>query len=123
MAYTEIQNTTENVAGTVVIANGASESDAFPCGGRRLVKIQSPTITSATLSFLVQTVRDGAFVPLYADGDEVTTGSASTGERMDIVPELASIYAFKVRSGTSAAPVNQGGARTFTISATGGKLG
>lgn len=123
MAYTEIQRTTEHVTGTVVIPNGESESDAFPSGGRRFIAIQVPTITSATLTFLVQIVPGGDFVPLYDDEGEVDTGEASTGGRTFVIPQLAAVYAFKVRSGTGGVPVSQGAARTLTISASGGKLG
>ena len=122
MAFTLIgPEMVDYVRGTVVIPNGESLSDAFPCGGRRFVKIQVPTITSATLSFQIQLVPGGSFVDLYNDdGTEVTTGSASTGARTFIIPQLASAYAFKVRSGTAGSPVNQDAARTLTIEASQG---
>jgi hypothetical protein len=121
---TTIQTTTENYVASGVIANGESVSDTFKIGGRRLVKIQSPTITSATLSFLVQNTPGGDFQDLYDDeGNEVTVGSAYTTARTFIVPELASFYAFQIRSGTSGSPVSQGAERTFIVAATGGKLG
>lgn len=106
------------VAGTVAIANNESLSTEFITGGRRLVKLSVPEITSATLSFEVKIDKDDDFHDLYdGTGAEVTVGSASTGDRTFLVPELAGMYAIKVRSGTTGSPVNQSAARTIRISA------
>lgn len=104
--------------GTVTIANNESLSTEFVTGGRNIVKVQVPTITSATLSFQVQLYKGGDFQDLYDDAGEVTTGSASTGARTFIVPQLAGHYAIKVRTGTAGSPVAQGAERTIVVSAT-----
>jgi len=115
------QRTTENYVASGVIASGASQSDTFYPGGKNFIKIETPTITSATLSFLGQIYDGGAFVPVYDDaGNEYTTGSAFTAARVFMAPWLATFYAFKIRSGTAASPVNQGAERTFIVSATRG---
>jgi hypothetical protein len=124
MAYTEILETTEFVVGTVVIAESASLSDAFPSAGRRLVIVQQPAMDSAVLTFQVKLHANGDFVDLYNDdGTEVSTAVASAAAQAFIIPQLAACNAFKVRSGTAASPVNQSAAETLTISASGGKLG
>ncbi len=103
---------------TATIANNESLSDAVVVGGRHLVLLQVPAITSATLSFEVQVEQGGDFQDLYTDdGTEYTVGSAFTGARTFLLPWLAGVYAFKVRSGTSGSPVNQGAERVFTVSA------
>lgn len=113
--------TTENYVASGVIAANASLSDTFYPGGRTFIKIETPEITSATLSFQVQLYDDGNFVNLYDDeGNEVTVGSAFTAARAIPVPWLATFYAFKIRSGTSGSPVNQAAQRTFIVSATRG---
>ena len=113
--------TTEQYVASGVIASGASLSDTFEPGGRTFIKIQSPTLTSATLSFQVQNYVDGDFQDLYDDaGNEVTVGSAFTAARTFLAPWLSTYYAFKIRSGTTASPVNQGAERTFVVVATRG---
>jgi hypothetical protein len=103
---------------TVTIANGASLSDEFVVAGRKLISIATPTITSATLSFTAQNRKGDDFLPVYKDdGSEYTVGSAFTTARTFLAPWLAGYYAIKIRSGTAAAPVNQGAARTFVVSA------
>lgn len=115
------QPTTENYVASGVIASGASLSDTFEPGGRTFIKIQVPEITSATLSFQVQSYYGGDFQNLYDDaGNEVTVGSAFTAARTFLAPWLATYYAFKIRSGTAASPANQGADRTFIVSATRG---
>lgn len=116
MALTPLQKNPDNRAWSGVIASGQSLSDAFPLGGRRFVKIQSPDITSATLSFQVQVYPGGDFQDLYDDaGNELTVGSAFTTARTFDMPWLAGLFAVKIRSGTSGSPVNQGADRTFVV--------
>jgi len=106
----------EYKTGTVTIDDGESLSDAFVSSGAHFVKVAAPAITSATLSFQVQLVKDGTFYNLYdGDGNEVTTGSAFTTTRAFLLPWLAGVYAFKVRSGTAASPVTQSGGDVFTV--------
>ncbi len=101
---------------TVIIANGASLSGIANVPDGEVVAIQLPTITSAAVTF--QASWDGTnFFDLYDKaGTEVTLGSATTGNRFHEAPEaVRSVPYLKVRSGTTAAAVNQGAARTITL--------
>lgn len=97
-----------------VIANGASLSGLFYVGDGRLVGVQMPAAwTAASLSF--QTSQDGTnFFDLYdnAGNEVVVTASAS---RQIVLDGFDSGIWMKVRSGTSGTPVNQGAARTLTM--------
>lgn len=118
MAYVQEQKTNEFETGTVVIADGESLSDAFPVGGKRLVLLEAPTITSATISFQVKIGRLGTFRDYYDEtGAEVTLGTASTGARVFIIPYLAGVHEVKVRSGTTGSPVTQSGGDTLRLTA------
>ena len=118
MAYVREKKTDKYEVGTVVIADGESLSDAFPVGGKRLVFIEVPAITSATLSFKVQIMDDEDFQDFYDEtGAEITVGSAFTGARTFLIPQLAGVRAVKVRSGTTGSPVTQSGGDTLRLSA------
>lgn len=103
-------------SGTVLIASGASLSDAYPAYMASRVAIQMPAgWTAATVSFQVQASPTAAFAELQttpAGTDVVYTLAA--GEAV-LVPELAGYYAFKIRSGPVGAPVNQGADRTLHV--------
>ncbi len=101
---------------TVTIANGASLSDAAAPGNGKVVGIQLPTFTSASLTF--QGSFDGVtFANLRnADGTTETSVGATVGDLTILAPAALEACAFiKVRSGTAAAPVNQGAARTIQL--------
>lgn len=115
------QTTTENYVASGLIAATESVSDTFFPGGRNFIKVQVPDITSATLSFQVQSYVGGPFQNLYDDeGNEVTVGAAFTGARTFSLPWLATYYAFRIRSGTAGAPVAQDANRTIVVVATRG---
>lgn len=118
----------------VIIANGASLSGIIDCGSEyTLVGLDIPTITSASLTFQVAShtgtttaVASGTnpqdaleakltFRDLKdAAGTEYTV-VATTGNIFVTIPDylLEGAQFIKIRSGTSAAPVTQGAARTI----------
>lgn len=102
--------------GSVTIANAASLSDAMDLQGARLVGIRMPaTWTAAGLTFQVS--EDGTnFVDLYNSAGEVAYTTAAGSRGLSFLAEdfLGWRYV-KVRSGTAASPVNQGGARTLIL--------
>lgn len=102
---------------TATIANGASLSGAIDCGTARLATIIIPSgWTTANLTF--QTSPDGVTYNDRYDnvGGEytITVGGAS---RSIMVPlsDFLGVRFIKVRSGTSAAAVNQGAQRDLTL--------
>ncbi len=100
---------------TVTIANGTSLSDAAFIGEGVLVGLQVPTIGSAALTFQVS--HDGVTYQNLKDtaAAEVTI-PASTGAAFFQAPlTLNGAIYVKVRSGTAAAPVNQGADRVITL--------
>jgi hypothetical protein len=108
------------LSGTVTIANGASLSGAIDLGSSSLAGILMPAAwTAAGLSFTVSTSLAGTYVPLWnAIGSEYTVPSASAVASQFIVLPVADflgIQFIKVRSGTAAAAVNQGGDRALVL--------
>lgn len=102
---------------TATIANGASLSDAIPVGGELVVGLDLPTITSAAISFSVSVDDGTTYRDLYDSfGSEVSL-PASTGARYVALDwtQFGSVTHVKVRSGTSAATVNQGAARSLKL--------
>lgn len=118
MALTRLQQNPDNIAWSGTIAAEGTESDEFPLGGRRFIKIYCPTITSATLSFNVRIYPGGDLQPLYDDaGNEYTVGSAMTGDRVFLLPWLTGMHSVQIVSGTHGSPVQQGAERTFIVAA------
>lgn len=105
----------------ITIANGEALSGVLNVGERVPLLIYMPgTWTSAALTFQVSP--DGTtFYDLYDDsGTEVSVASAAVAASRAIylagvVSLLAGAKFFKIRSGTSGSPVNQGGARSLTV--------
>ena len=98
------------------IANGASLSDAVNLQNLVLCHLVMPAAwTAAVLTFQVSW--DGTeWNTLYAsDGTEYTVQAAAS--RRIILPpaDFVGVRYIKVRSGTQAAPVNQGAARTIGL--------
>jgi hypothetical protein len=102
----------------VAIANGESLSGAVDLGNYRLFGIQmDPTAwTAAALTFKVS-VNGVDFFDLYDDtGTEQNwTVSAQKFVQVSQPAKWLGIRYIKVRSGTSASPVNQGGARSLAL--------
>lgn len=112
------------VSGTVIIANGASVTST---GGdanngiidltkKALVGIQFPSAwTTANITFLASTDGGTTFNDLYDDlGTERSVGAiASRTITLDPTKFMGCTH-LKIRSGTSATPVNQGASRTIS---------
>jgi hypothetical protein len=97
---------------SVTIANNASLSGAFYVGHGRLVSIIMPaTWTAAVLTF--QGSDDGVtFYDIYdSNGTEVSATVAAA--HMVTIDEFMGAPWMKLRSGTGASAVAQGGARTL----------
>jgi hypothetical protein len=102
---------------TATIANGASLSGAIDLGTSRLLAIQMPAAwTAAALTF--EASYDGVtYAPVYdSAGTEISwTVGASRLVLNAAAAEWLGVRYLKVRSGTSAAPVNQAADRTLKI--------
>lgn len=107
-------------AQTVTILSGASLSDAINLGGRAPVAILMPASWSAA-SLTFQASYDGTtYQDVYAPGSdgtqaEVTHATAASRHVTIDANAFAGARFFKVRSGTSAAAVNQGANRVLTV--------
>ena len=105
---------------TVTIADTTSLSDAADLGDETLCGVIVPsTWSTAAISFLAATTLTGTYYPLYsASGAEVVTGSITGGTAVWVAldpADFAGVRYLKVRSGTSAAAVNQSGGDTLTL--------
>ena len=101
----------------VTIANGESLSTAANLDRLALVGIVLPSSwTAASLTFQACETYDGTYVDLYDTGGTEVECQAVASRWIAIAPQdfLSARY-LKVRSGTSAVPVNQGAARTITL--------
>ena len=106
--------------GTTTIANGASLSSAFSLGDKQLVGlIISAAWTAADLTF--QASEDGGTTWLNVFDQagvelKIATAGVVAGQRVSLDPTpFIGIDMIKIRSGTNAAPVAQGAARTLTV--------
>ena len=112
--YTSTQN--------VTIASGANITDALNVGNGRLVGIAMPAAWD-TAAITFQASADGStYYDLYdSDGSEVTiSSSAAAASRYlaftsAMLPVFAGLRYLKIRSGTSATPVNQTADRILTL--------
>lgn len=101
-----------------IIANGAALSAAVDLGADRAHRIVLPAAwTAAALTF--QASSDGVgFADLYDRDGEVILPAAVVAANRTVVLDQAAFYGIrylKVRSGTSAAPVNQAAARNLLL--------
>lgn len=100
------------------IANGESLSGAIDLGGLRLFAIRIPSAwTTANLTFQGSIDGGATYNDLKdQDGVEITAVVSAVSDMIILDPVLFSaIPLLKIRSGTSASAVNQGGARTLTL--------
>lgn len=100
---------------TATIANGASLSDVIDIGIGTVIGFLVPTIDAAALTF--QGSDDGATFQNARDAAvaELTVAS-STGAMFVPAPSGLQGAAFiKIRTGTAAAPVNQGSQRLIKV--------
>ena len=102
----------------VTIANGASLSGAICLGDGVLCAIGMPAAwTAAALTFQVSDDGGVTWSELLDNNQAAVTVAAPTaGNRINMFStDFQSSVFLKVRSGTSASPVNQGAARVFTL--------
>lgn len=104
---------------TVTIAAGATGlSTAVNLGAKVLCGIQMPaTWVAAALTFQTSYDDGATWVDLYDDTDtEVTIAAPTQGHYLAVDPStFAGVTFLKIRSGTSALPVNQTATRTLTL--------
>lgn len=101
---------------TATIANGASVSADIDLGTARLGRIAMPAAWTAADLTLITSHNGGDWNPLYdKDGAEYTIKAA--GARSALIPlsDMLSVRYLRIRSGTSAAPVNQAAARSIVL--------
>src|SRR5262249_4602567 len=106
--------------GQVTIANGQSLSNAIDLGAKVLSAILIPPAwTAAGLSFQGSDGQGVTWQNLYdGGGSEIAVVSAAVvaGRRISLDPSMfVGIDFLRVRSGTQAAPVAQGGDRVLTL--------
>lgn len=100
----------------VTISSGASLSTVIPLVGYLVVGVIMPAAwTAATLTFQA-TRDDAAFFDVYSDTAEKSMTAAGANRHIIVLPEdFAGMHTIRLRSGTSAAPVNQAANRTITL--------
>lgn len=101
---------------TCTILSGESVSDAVALGDLRLFEIVYPSgWTTAALTGQVSHDAGVTWHDIYLDGAEYSkTVAAGTSDNVDI-QRFSSVSMLRLRSGTSATPVNQGGNRVFGL--------
>ena len=101
---------------TAVIASGASVSSAVKLAGTMVSAIQMPAAWTAA-SITVQGSYDGVtyFNLFKDDGTELSATVAVNQQVIVAWPDLASVRYLKLRSGTAALAVAQGGARSINV--------
>jgi hypothetical protein len=101
---------------TVNIANAASLSGVVDMGTARLARISLPAAWTAA-DLTLQSSTDGVtFKDLYdKDGIEYTIKAAASRAVLVPLGDMLSLRYLKIRSGTSATPVNQGASRDLII--------
>lgn len=101
---------------TATIASGAALSAAVNLDTTNLVAIQMPaTWTTANLTF--QASYDGTtFNDVYDSSGTELSVTAAASQYITLTPaDFAGMKIIKIRSGTTGAPVNQGGDRTLQL--------
>ena len=102
-----------------VIANGASLSAAVDVGIDTVVAIAMPAAwTGASLTFQVKAEDDADFQDLYDEAGNEVEIPAAASRHISLGGSLiyfAGAKQIKVRSGTSAIPVNQSAERTLQL--------
>jgi hypothetical protein len=103
----------------VTILTGQSQSDAIDIEGFRLAAIDMGAAwTAANITVLAASELDGTYRPLHADGggELVITAAASRIIGIDAGSGvLAAVRFIRLRSGTTATPVNQAATRTLRL--------
>jgi hypothetical protein len=102
---------------TAVIVSGESLSAVVDLAGLTLAGIEMPaTWTAASLTFQVAASAALAAANLYDELGSEYTATAAQGHFIAINPaDFAGIKWLRVRSGSSASPVNQAGERSIIL--------
>lgn len=100
----------------VTIANGASVSGSVELGGDSIVGVAMPAAWTAAQLGVEASVDGTNFSPCYdAAGDELLIAAAAS-RYIVLAPEMTKGLRYvRLRSGTVAAPVNQGAAREISL--------
>lgn len=116
-----MQTQSNPIRRTATILNGASQSGEIDTMGGTLGGLIMPSAwtTAANISFLVSNVSGGTFVDLYDDaGSEVYISGVAASKAISfdsIALKIAPWRYIKLRSGLTAAAVNQGADRTLEL--------
>jgi hypothetical protein len=105
-------------AATASIASGAALTGAIDLADQRLHRIALPAGWTAAAITFQASANGTTFNDLYDANGEVTLPTAIVGASRAIVVDPAAflgIRYLKIRSGTSAAPVNQAAQRDLTL--------
>ena len=110
---------TERIIVSATIPNGASVSGAVDCNKRAIVGFVAPAAWT-TAALTIEASVDGTnWITSIFDSTGTAAGSfsaitASAGYAVDLV-SLVPWQSIRIRSGTSASPVNQGADRVFKV--------
>lgn len=105
--FSKTQDNNHVVSGIATVDINETATLAIPCGGRSVVRIGVPTITTGTLTFTV-TPYPGATARTLKDasGNTVTVASSSGGF-VTVIPELSGAYEFTIVCGALQAAERQ----------------
>ncbi len=104
---------------TITIPSGSSLSDEIDCNSRVIVGFIAPAAWTTAALTIEASTDDVTWVTTLLDATLAAVGSfasitASAGYAVDYTTLMPYRY-LRLRSGTSASPVNQGAARAFTV--------
>lgn len=104
---------TQNNTQTVVVASSGTTSEEFIIGGRAVVNIALPALTSTTITYLVKVAPEATAVVLTDNLGSTVTHPVSTGSHNYMEPYLTGWYSVQLVMAA------QGAARSIIISARG----
>lgn len=77
---------------TLTVENGQTTSEAFRVGRRAIGAVRTPaTLTSTTITFTSSGTEAGTYLPVYADGDQVSL-SVSTSRHVALAGAEADAF-------------------------------
>lgn len=101
---------------TATIANGESLSAAVDLDGSTIVGIIMPAVWTAANLTLQMSADDTTFNNVYDELGAEKTITAAASRYIPLNPsDFLGADSFKLRSGTSGTPVNQGAARSIVV--------
>jgi hypothetical protein len=103
----------------LTIANGASVSDALPCGNARAIAVVLPNPwTAADVGVEVSTDGGATWAPMFDNaGNEYAIKAAAAAARFVVLSlqDWLGVTYFRLASGPSTARVNQGAQRQIVV--------